>query len=251
MGFLRKKEESEELKEKLNAFKNAVIVSFNNVKRDISLQSQWINHIHRKHIELEATHGSHKTLTSEELRKIKLWINHLNETNKQHSRDIEALKNSITNAFNTYNKHIIELYKESQREKIDLAAIKEQIKSEIKPEIEALIKEHRDTTNKHLAVLSEKIDNIPHIKEIQMVPKPSLLTYPEQKLLNLLLEEPDPITYEQIANKTGHSINTIRVIMNSLKKRNLIDEHLLPSGVKLFNAKNKEKIKKLYNLTYI
>jgi len=77
------------------------------------------------------------------------------------------------------------------------------------------------------------------------------LTNPEQKFLNLLLAQPDPVSYALLAEKTGNSINTVRVIMNSLKKHGVIEENTLPSGVKLFNAVNKEKIKKLYNVEHI
>jgi len=81
-----------------------------------------------------------------------------------------------------------------------------------------------------------------------MQPVRARLTNPEQALLNMLFNEDNPLSYEQIASKTGKSINTIRVIMNSLKKEGLIEENMLPSGVKLFNISNKERIKKIYNL---
>lgn len=74
------------------------------------------------------------------------------------------------------------------------------------------------------------------------------LTNPEQKLLNLLMSEADPLTYTKISQLTGHSINTIRVNMNILKKKNLVEESTLPSGVKLFSVSNKEKVKKMYNV---
>ena len=74
------------------------------------------------------------------------------------------------------------------------------------------------------------------------------LTNPEQKLLNLLMSEADPMTYTKISQLTGHSINTVRVNMNVLKKKNLVEESTLPSGVKLFSISNKEKVKKMYNV---
>ena len=87
----------------------------------------------------------------------------------------------------------------------------------------------------------------------QYVPQYSydLLTNPEKKLLSLLFNETEPMTYEVISHKTGHSINTVRVNMNVLKKKGVIEEHMLPSGVKLFALSNKEKIKKMYNLEVI
>ena len=73
-------------------------------------------------------------------------------------------------------------------------------------------------------------------------------TQPKQKLLNLLISEADPLTYTKVSQLTGHSINTIRVNMNLLKKKALVEESTLPSGVKLFSVTNKEKIKKMYNV---
>ena len=76
----------------------------------------------------------------------------------------------------------------------------------------------------------------------------SRMTNPEQKLLNLLISEADPLSYTKISQLTGHSINTIRVNMNILKKKGFVEESALPSGVKLFSVTNKEKIKKMYNV---
>ena len=76
----------------------------------------------------------------------------------------------------------------------------------------------------------------------------SQITNPEQKLLNLLMNEADPMTYTKVSQLTGHSINTIRVNMNSLKKKGFVEESTLPSGVKLFSVTNKEKVKKMYNV---
>ena len=79
----------------------------------------------------------------------------------------------------------------------------------------------------------------------------NLLTNPELKLLNMLFSETEPVSYSHLSNKTGQSINTIRVNMNTLKKKSLVEENLLPNGVKLFNLKNKERIKKMYNVSII
>ena len=83
---------------------------------------------------------------------------------------------------------------------------------------------------------------------VQDVEWASQLTNPEQKLLNLLISEADPLTYTKISQLTGHSINTVRVTMNTLKKKGFVEESTLPSGVKLFSVTNKEKIKKMYNV---
>ena len=77
------------------------------------------------------------------------------------------------------------------------------------------------------------------------------LTNPEIKLLNYLFNQTDPANYSNIAVKTGNSVNTVRVNMNLLKKKGFVEDHTLPTGVKLFSVKNKEKIKRMYNLEVI
>ncbi|MFH1439019.1 MAG: winged helix-turn-helix transcriptional regulator [Candidatus Woesearchaeota archaeon] len=88
-------------------------------------------------------------------------------------------------------------------------------------------------------------------KPVEIVYNHTPLTNPEQKLLNILFSEPEPVSYSQLSNKTGHSVNTVRVNMNFLKKKGFIEENLLPNGVKLFNLKNKERIKKMYNVQHL
>jgi hypothetical protein len=39
--------------------------------------------------------------------------------------------------------------------------------------------------------------------------------------------------------------------MNTLKKKGFVEESTLPSGVKLFSVTNKEKVKKMYNVSVL
>jgi biotin operon repressor len=91
------------------------------------------------------------------------------------------------------------------------------------------------------------VSSVSEVREV-VVPTASPLTNPEQKLLNLLINESDPLSYSKIGQLTGHSINTVRVNMNSLKKKGLIEESTLPSGVKLFSVTSREKVRTMYNL---
>lgn len=99
-------------------------------------------------------------------------------------------------------------------------------------------------TYKSLAQEQERIDEHSPLQFLGQ----QHLTNPEKKLLSLLFNEADPLGYQQISTKTGHSINTVRVNMNLLKKKGFVEENALPNGVKLFNLKNKEKIKRMYSL---
>jgi DNA repair exonuclease SbcCD ATPase subunit len=109
--------------------------------------------------------------------------------------------------------------------------------------------EHMEEVHKeHLFQVDQRVQSIQGSKPQVVQPQPGLLTNPEQKFLNILVSEADPVSYSTLAEKTGNSINTVRVIINTLKKRGLIQENMLPSGVKLFSATDKEKIKKLSNI---
>lgn len=148
----------------------------------------------------------------------------------------------------------------------DLDVIKQSIKQDIHSSVSQKIQE---THVEHLQQVEELLAAT-KAREVQKVPviaQPALslhqtehkeqmhwnsqLTNPEQKLLNLLMTEPDPVTYTKISQLTGHNINTVRVNMNTLKKKGLVEESSLPSGVKLFAVVNKERVKKMYNVSVL
>lgn len=121
------------------------------------------------------------------------------------------------------------------------ATLKEELSKELSQHVQL------QSQQKHLPQQSEQEQQE---QPMQIINKQHL-TNPEINLLNFLFNEHDPLNYFQVASKTGHSINTVRVNMNLLKKKGFVEEHTLPSGVKLFNLTNKEKIKKMYNLEMV
>jgi len=147
---------------------------------------------------------------------------------------------------------------------VDLQALRTELKQDLHEtltnEIEEKHSEHRQSVQELLDDLQNQQIEVQQPAEPQIIEKPvtevreiiipsaSLLTNPEQKLLNLLINEADPLSYSKIGQLTGHSINTVRVNMNVLKKKGLIEESTLPSGVKLFSVTSKEKVRKMYNL---
>jgi len=282
MGLLdsfKKKEDNIVLvHSKLSHFKGAVLQSFSHLREDLTIQKQWIHYLNNIHHVLNNAHEKHRELTGKEMQELKRWINHLYKNAKRHEDSMKALEKHLSHTIELYNKQIISLH-----DKVSKSAEREQkLRNEIMDDIAGLVEEkHRqhsaeleesrksieagkkdiedakkdlETGRKELDAarkeLQHKIDlqleKAEHPAEVQ---RDATLTNPEQKLLNLLLAESDPVSYGHIAEKTGNSVNTVRVIMNNLKKRGLIEEHTLPSGVKLFNATNKERIKKLYNIS--
>ncbi|MEK6921619.1 MAG: winged helix-turn-helix transcriptional regulator [Nanoarchaeota archaeon] len=147
--------------------------------------------------------------------------------------------------------------------------IKQTVRQDVYDELLAAMSEehnkHKEAVEQTLASMQQQEDNfeeqpvqqsvsqLNQVQHQQQIEAPSIawashMTNPEQKLLNLLISEADPMTYTKVSQLTGHSINTIRVNMNSLKKKGVVEESTLPSGVKLFSVTNKEKIKKMYNV---
>ncbi|MBW3017061.1 hypothetical protein KY316_01710, partial [Candidatus Woesearchaeota archaeon] len=77
------------------------------------------------------------------------------------------------------------------------------------------------------------------------------LSNPLKTLLNFMISVGEPLPYQVIAERMGKSKITVRVNMNRLKNRGLVEEIVTPSGIKMFSASNKERVKKLYNVEVI
>jgi len=231
--------------DKLSHFKGVVLQSFSYLKKDINNQNQWISYLNNIYGVLSSAHDKNRELTKKELADVRNWINHLHTNTRKHEKSVEALEKHMKKTIELYNKHIVELYKKASEQSKRESELRESIVKEVKNIVNDKHKETSETMEKHVQKLKDMAPEKPSIQSS------SMLTKPEQKLLNLLLSETDPVAYSHIAEKTGNSINTVRVIMNNLKKRGLIEEHILPSGVKLFNATNKQKVKKLYNIDHL
>ena len=183
---------------------------------------------------------------------------------------IEAVKHEMHVEVHDLLKNTIELERnhlEIALTKKIKAKVEEDLKEEFEGHIRRKLKEHKEELQK----ANEEFHKKTEPRERRIIQEPAIvehtpmfeqsivthapiytqrqhLTNPEKKLLNFLFNEGDPLSYQQVSVKTGHSINTIRVNMNLLKKKGFVEENMLPSGVKLFTLKNKEKIKKMHNL---
>lgn len=164
---------------------------------------------------------------------------------KEVTIDMDALKQAVLQDMN-----------------IDLRALQTQIKRDLHHVLSQQVEDlHATHTQKVEEFLEEAKKKLPVSQpavlvqhappEMSLLPPVSSLANPEQKLLNLLMNEADPLSYTKISQMTGHSINTIRVTMNALKKKGLIEETTLPSGVKLFSVTSKEKVRKMYNISVL
>jgi len=229
---------------RLSHFRGAIMQSFSHLKQDLNVQKQWISYLNHIHHVLKSAHDKHRALTKRDLDDLKKYIDHLNDSAGNYQKAMKQFEHDLRATIETYNKNFTDVYNRLNDAKEQETKLKQQIMDDV----QELIQESQEKTQKNIEELHEKVK--PVQKEIPIT-SPATLTNPEQKLLNLLVAETDPVSYGHIAERTGNSINTVRVIMNNLKKRGLIEEHTLPSGVKLFNASNKEKVKKLYNIEHM
>lgn len=279
MGWLLGEKEDKKLAQ-LAMMRNQIAASFTNLRKDIENQNKWISYLHQSHQtlaqghreitkthnDLKTSHEAHKSKTNTHIAHMSKWIDFLHANNKALENRIKTLEENVSKAFLLYNKNIKDIYDLIKNHpKIDEHKLREQFMNEVKLLLEAEkireAKEKKKILEQHVqqhAHHEEQISPVIHIQQpVQSVsqPQPSVmpgyqseLTFPEKKLLSFLFNQSEPMNYAQIAAKTGHSINTVRVNMNILKRKNLVEEHMLPSGIKLFTITNKEKIKKVYNL---
>ncbi len=232
-----------------NNLHNNLASLHNNLKDVTEIANHANNKLDSVHLKVESMHENFNSAVNSVASKVNLV------EAKTHQKIGELASNLTTNFTSNLKVH-----------QEQFAAHKLELKNELKNELEA----HKEELKKALANIKSKqeapkVQTEPQVSsqpQLQILSQPSLipqqrpeiiysnapLTNPEQKLLNILFSETEPLSYSVLSSKTGHSINTVRVNMNLLKKKALIEENMLPSGVKLFNLKNKERIKKMYNL---
>lgn len=255
--------------EKLNIIKHHIFNSFSSLRNDLTLQNRWIDYLYKMHLSIKDSHDTHKKSVKADIDHVKSHIGHVkshvgdiktnmndmskliehihNSTKLQEQR-LAVIEKGIKEAFTLYNEHIRTIYKlvnsahnTAKEAHTKINDVHKKVTAPVTIDKDLLKKELLEEINK--SVSSSALTFKPEV-----VYKNAPLTNPEQKLLTMLFNEPEPLSYDKLAAKTGHSVNTIRVNMNILKKRGLIEENILPSGVKLFNLNNREKIKKIYNI---
>ncbi|MFW6383213.1 MAG: winged helix-turn-helix domain-containing protein [Nanoarchaeota archaeon] len=217
------------------------------LKNDFHLQRKWINHLHDFSLRLNNDLHSHREAAEDGVDNLKGWIDHLHYNQGKQQKDLEKVEESVTQMLVLVNKSLSQMQQRIEKlENVNFSS--DQTNLENKPA------QPTKDTGKQISA-SEGVEKSNQNKTISFpATKDGLqndysLTNPENRLLNLLLSQADPISYSKIAELTGNSINTVRVVMNNLKKKGFVEENVLPNGGKLFNVMNKEKIRKLYNIT--
>ena len=238
------------------------------IKNELKKQSYWINQLHSYSKDLhnyatdiKHSNTKHKKEILEHIQNLNGWITYLNDSHNTIKKDISSLKSEIRkelqNDFQHYHKTMLEYVSLKLREEaMNKQDIKEQIGKELKKDMFSLLENYKPRIirqepqvpqNKPTEQLQTEVPKQVQQPQVQM--QSVELTNPEKELLSLLFNAGKPLTYEDMANTIGKSVNSVRVYMNSLKtKRDIIDEFTTPQGKKIYSIKNSTVVKTLFNI---
>ncbi|MGM5482758.1 MAG: winged helix-turn-helix domain-containing protein [Nanobdellota archaeon] len=243
--FFVQRNKSHALENRFENFAHSVAGHFNKLKEDFELQKENLEKLSDFSEDIHKDYKNHCSVTASEVNYLKSQINQLYTHQSRQQNDLEKMQESfsefisvIGRAFNDMHGRI-EVVENNQNQRN--TGFFDEVKRLFSEKTVGTKPENSSSADYHKSHFLENSNSKGY----------STLTNPETKLLNILMNEKDPISYSRIAENTGNSINTVRVVMNNLKKKGVVEENVLPNGQKLFSAKNKEKIKKIYNLSKI
>lgn len=187
-----------------------------------------VSRIHSDHNELSYSVKSDRHFISR-------WLEYFSRMHNSHSEDINTLKKTVLQL----NEQMREMKKTNQNLLTHIENTKKNVVSDTEKQIK-LLKEAVINVNNDYNVNNATQNNVNN--DI------NALTRSEAKILGRLFEASTPLSYQDISSSTGHSPNTIKVYINSLKKKGIgFEEINAPNGTKLYAVPNKNKVKKLYN----
>ena len=229
--FGTKKEELS-IKKDLNTFKDNIVVSFSNIKKDMEHQRKWIEHLHSSHKQIDGLHtllhdkhNHHQRLHKKDIDNINNWIAHLSETSKKQEIALKELESNVSLAFENYNKYLIDIYKvvvdiKHNSSNLDLDDYKRvyrrpQTRLDVRNEIKHSENYNSDIISKpkHGSKGFEKMDDK---SELDYESKPTLehysnvLTPSEKGILAELCKTSQKLSYKDLAIMAGTSSNTIK-----------------------------------------
>lgn len=227
-----KKKESAVSEGRFHNFIESLKLHLNSIKLFNSTVEHKMNIIESKHNELDFRHANN----AESMRQ---WIEYFNRKHIETDQKIQVLATYSVQLKESMEKNRAmdeEFIKKVIDDYVEIPKVdKDKLKEEIMNELHFLKNTLKSETKERIIVKTSEISD-------------NILTNSEKWLLNVLFNINGPVSYEQIVARTGKSLNTIRVYMNSLKnKGDLVEETTLPNGSKVFSISNKERAKKLYN----
>jgi hypothetical protein len=217
---------------RVNEIDSNLVAAFTKIREDLTEQRKVINELYNHH------HGFKDTTTLNNQRMAE-WIAYFDKSVRRLESDLKLLEKKIHEEFEVMSGTALDLFKDAYSKNIkDTDALKR----EILKEVEVFLAQNK---NKPPII---NVDNVSNVNNVTPDTSFDALSNPEKWLAGVLFNTETPLSYMQIAEKTGKTINTVRVYMNQLKFKGFIDESTLPNGTKIFSLRHKAKVKKLYNL---
>lgn len=225
LGWLRKKTRMDDLDASLYS-------AFSKIREDLSEQQKVLHELYHHH------HGF-KSATNLNHRRMADWISYFDKSVKRLESDLKLLEKKIHDEFEVMSETSLNLFKEAYSKNLkDSDALKKEILKEVEVFL-SQVKHKTPITN---------VDNVNNVNNVMPDVSFEALSNPEKWLAGVLFNTETPLSYSQIAEKTGKTVNTVRVYMNQLKFKGFVEESTLPNGTKIFSLRHKAKVKKLYNL---
>jgi hypothetical protein len=222
----------------LEQMNSGLISAFTRIKEDLMQQKKALEELHINH------HGFRHT-TSLNHQRIAEWIKHFDAAIKRLDNDLKVLEKNLNEQFEALSTASLNLFKEAYAKNMKDVHV---VKKEILKEVEVFMNETKQKFKENPSNPPNNISNVNNVNKIMPDPFFDSLSNPEKWLVGVLFNSETPLSYAQVAERTGKTLNTIRVYMNQLKFKGFIDESTLPNGVKLFSLRHKAKVKKLYNI---
>lgn len=206
--------------------------AFSKIREDLSEQQKIVHELYHHH------HGF-KSATTLNHERMADWISYFDKSVRRLETDLKLLEKKIHDEFEVLTNTSLNLFKEAYAKNLKDS---DTLKKDILKEVEVFLAQAKHKT---------PINNIGNVNNVNNVmPEVSFeaLSNPEKWLAGVLFNTETPLSYSQIVEKTGKTINTVRVYMNQLKFKGFVEESTLPNGTKIFSLRHKAKVKKLYNL---
>ncbi|MFP4111967.1 MAG: helix-turn-helix transcriptional regulator [Candidatus Woesearchaeota archaeon] len=99
------------VKRELSSIKKNIMSSFKRFKADMDKQSQWINHLHSSHKNLNSLHEGHKEIHAKDIEHLHSLISNLHTNHRHNEETLRRLEDSVRSSFQSYNKYLIDIYR--------------------------------------------------------------------------------------------------------------------------------------------
>lgn len=245
MFFNRKKQLPKVSKQEFFSLTDKIKSHFLSIK-DVQLHTiERVNTLHDNHNHMTQNIKNHTEIMTK-------WLEYFDKMHKTHNSEIERLKNMVLHLNNKIeeNKFTNEEHIKSVVDNyVDMPKFdKEMFKKELIDEIRIAEFQKKPVINVNNDNNVNNDYNVTRLNVNNVITNRVSFTKSEKRIFSTLFQGSNPMSYMDLASSTGHSANTVKVYINSLKKKGIVFEEIdAPNGTKLYAVPNKEKVRKLYN----